>query len=213
MIRNRARYRERDNSKGFSKLEYETELVTFHISTCAPEQSCKGLHKRHRLFWQNGIGGVVHQPDFWPRVADNVWVYRADVKRINGKEMYLDDEEGTHFPCDALLCGTGWQRQVGLFQLETLALELGLPHPEELEPLEMRRYWEKLILDADEAVLKTFLILQHPPPHPRKLQSSTPYRLYRGMAPLKDNTIIFLNHVTVANKLFAAEAQAMWAAA
>jgi hypothetical protein len=146
-------------------------------------------------------------------VAENVWVYRADLKMLNDKELYLEDEDGTHFPCDAVLCGTGWKRQVDLFRPEEKALDLGLPYPKEIEPREIEGYWEKLVMEADERILKKFVILRQPPTHPQKRQSNTPYRLYRGMAPLNDNSILFLNHVSVANKLFAAEAQAMWAAA
>jgi len=146
-------------------------------------------------------------------VAENVWVYRADLKMLIGKELYLHDEDGTHFPCDALFCGTGWMRQADLFHPEGIALELSLPYPENLEPWEMRKRWEKLVMDADKEILQRFIILREPPRHYRKRQNNTPYRLYRGMAPLNDDSILFMNHISVANKLFAAEAQAMWAVA
>jgi hypothetical protein len=68
-------------------------------------------------------------------------------------------------------------------------------------------------MDADATILKKYTILTQPPRHPHKQQDCTPYKLYRGMAPLNDDSILFLNHINIANKLFGAEAQAMWAVA
>lgn len=155
---------------------------------------------------------MVHHEDFWPLVAENVCVYRASVKKLGEKEIYLDDDNASHFPCDAVLCGTGYQRGLDIFSTELL-IRLGLPHPKDLEPRETAAKWEKLVFEADERVLRKFVILRNPPHHPHKLESKTPYRLYRGMAPISDDSIVFINHINIANKLFGAEAQAMWAVA
>jgi hypothetical protein len=94
-------------------------------------------------------------------------------------------------------------------------MELGLPYPKDQEPQETRAKWEKLELEADEVVLKRFPILKDPPPHYHKPETRTPYRLWRGMVPLSPelSNIVFMNHISIANKLFGAEAQAMWAVA
>ena len=42
---------------------------------------------------------------------------------------------------------------------------------------------------------------------------TTPYRLYNGIAPIRDDSIALLNHIVVGNKFRAAEVQAIWAAA
>jgi hypothetical protein len=129
-------------------------------------------------------------------------------------EIYLDDEDITHFPCDAILCGTGWHRGLDMFS-DKLKAKLGLPYPRELnlKSLESEAKWETLVADADKAMLHRFPILRHPPPHTHIESTQTPYNLYRGMAPLHDNSILFMNHITLGNKLFGAEAQAMWAVA
>ncbi|KAF2184197.1 FAD/NAD(P)-binding domain-containing protein [Zopfia rhizophila CBS 207.26] len=80
-VRKRADNKERKSTKGFEKPEYDTDI-----------------------FWQNSTGGAVHHDDFWPLVAENVWVYRDEVKILTNKELCLKD--GSHFPCDAVLCGT-----------------------------------------------------------------------------------------------------------
>jgi dimethylaniline monooxygenase (N-oxide forming) len=143
-------------------------------------------------------------------VAEKVTVHRASVKALLDNELYLDD--GTHFPCDAVLCGTGWKRGLDIFS-RNLLIHLGLPYPKEHESQETAAKWEKLVKEADGKVLAKYLILRNPPPHSHVYETRTPYRLYRGMAPLHDDTVLFMNHIAVANKLFGAEAQAMWAVA
>ncbi|KAK8102081.1 flavin-binding monooxygenase-like protein-like protein, partial [Apiospora sp. TS-2023a] len=189
-VRKSAGYRERKSDKGFEKLEYDTEII-----------------------WQNGTAGGCHFADFWPLVAEKVYVHRASIKLLSGRELYLDDEDGTHFPCDAVLLGTGYKR-VGLDMFdETLCMGLGLPYPKSAEPPEETAKWQKLVGEADAEVLRRFVMLRHPPEHHHIYETRTPYRLYHTMAPLHDDSILFLNHIVAGAKLFAAEAQAIWAVA
>jgi len=164
------------------------------------------------IIWQNGTAGGCHFDDFWPLVAENVHVYRASVRLLSGNELYLDDENDTHFRCDAILCGTGWKRGLEMFDNNTLR-ELGLPYPNDVEPPEETAKWEKLVGDADEKVLKRFVMLRTPPKHYHRPEHRTPYRLYHTIAPLHDDSILFMNHIVAGAKLFAAEAQAIWAVA
>ncbi|KAI4603057.1 monooxygenase [Pestalotiopsis sp. 9143b] len=188
-VRNYAGYKERKSDKGFEQLEYDTEII-----------------------WQNGTAGGCHFDDFWPLVAEKVHAYRDDIKSLNGRELYLNDEDGTHFPCDAVLCGTGWKHGLEMFDDSTL-MALGLPFPKDIEPHEEATKWQKLVGEADEKVLKRFVMLRNPPEHYHKYETRTPYRLYHTMAPVHDNSILFMNHVVAGAKLFAAEAQAIWAVA
>ncbi|KAI1148132.1 flavin-binding monooxygenase-like protein-like protein [Nemania diffusa] len=188
-VRKYAGYRERKSDKGFEKLEYDNDII-----------------------WQNGTAGGCHFADFWSLVAENVYVHRADVKSLGGTELYLDDEDGTHFPCDAVLCGTGWQDGLRIFDNDT-RIRLGLPFPKDIEPQEEAAKWEKLVRKADKQVLDRFVMLRNPPKHYHKYETRTPYRLYQTMAPVHDDSILFMNHIVAGAKLFAAEAQAIWAVA
>lgn len=146
-------------------------------------------------------------------MAEKVYVYRSSVKSLSESELYLDDENSTHFPCDVVLCGTGWKHGLEMFDTSTL-MELGLPYPKETEPQEATAKWERLVGKADEEILKRFVMLRTPPKHYyHKPETRTPYRLYHTMAPVHDDSILFMNHVVVGTKLFAAEAQAIWAVA
>lgn len=188
-VRKYAGYRERESDKGFEQLEYDNYII-----------------------WQNGTAGGCHFADFWPLVAERVYVHRADVKRLGGNELVLDDENGTHIPCDAVLCGTGWKNGLQMFDIDTL-IKLGLPYPKDREPQEEAEKWEKLVSKADEQVLKRFVMLRNPPEHYHKYETRTPYRLYHTIALVHDDSILFMNYVVAGAKFFAAEAQAIWAVA
>ncbi|KAI1079626.1 putative dimethylaniline monooxygenase [Whalleya microplaca] len=164
------------------------------------------------IIWQNGTAGGCHFADFRPLVAEKVYIHRGDVKLLDGNELYLDNESGTHFPCDAVLCGTGWKLGLDIFENSTL-IELGLPYAKDLEPQEETAKWEKLVGKADEEILSRFVMLRSPPKHYHKYETRTPYRLYHTMAPVHDDSILFMNHVVAGAKLFTAEAQAIWAVA
>ncbi|KAK8091771.1 hypothetical protein PG997_002132 [Apiospora hydei] len=181
-VRKYAGYRERKSDKGFEKLEYDNDII-----------------------WQNGTAGGCHFADFWPLVAEKVYVHRGSVKLLGGRELYLDDDDGTHFPCDAVLLGTGWKDGLEMFD-ERVRMELGLPFPKAMEKPEETAKWYKLVSEADEEILRRFVMLRHPPKHYHRYETRTPYRLYHTMAPLHDDSILFMNHIVAGAKLFAAVA-------
>lgn len=181
-------------------------------SSCSLIQSISDTARFPSIIWQNGTAGGCHFADFWPLVAEKVYVHRGDVKLLNVNELYLVDESGTHFPCDAVLCGTGWKCGLDMFENSTL-MELRLPYPKNIEPQKETAKWEKLVGQADEQILGRFVMLRNPPKHYHKYETRTPYRLYHTMAPIHDDSILFMNHVVAGAKLFAAEAQAIWAVA
>ncbi|KAE8446489.1 hypothetical protein EG329_011952 [Mollisiaceae sp. DMI_Dod_QoI] len=186
-VKKRANYKGRESTKGFELLEYDTEI-----------------------FWSNCTGGALHHDDLWPLVAQNVTVYRSTIISLSKKTLTL--RNGTTIPCDALLLGTGWKPGLDFFS-PSLLLSLDLPHNLSLSPSSETQKWEVLTSLADKKILKRFPILANPPPHFQRKLDTTPFRLYNCMVPLHDNTILFLNQITGGNKLFVAEAQAMWACA
>lgn len=90
---------------------------------------------------------------------------------------------------------------------------MGLPFPKDIEPQWETAKWHKLVDAADKQVLRRFVMLRNPPKQCHGYETRTPYRLYRTMAPVNDDSILFMNHIVAGAKLFAAEAQAIWAVA
>ncbi|KUJ08232.1 flavin-binding monooxygenase-like protein-like protein [Mollisia scopiformis] len=186
-IRDVANYKGRASEKGFKGLEYDTPI-----------------------FWQNGTGGAVHHPDLWSSIAENVSVYREDITSLGPKSLTFTS--GLTIPTDALLLGTGWKLGLEFFSPSSL-LSLDLPHDPSTEDPAIAEKWKSLEQEGDAKILRKFPILANPPPHHHRKIPTTPYRLHHCIAPLHDRSIVFLNHITAGNKLFAAEAQAMWVCA
>ena len=66
---------------------------------------------------------------------------------------------------------------------------------------------------ADKEVIDEYPQLAHPPQFFQKPMVKTPYRLYKCMAPLDDDSIVFLGQIRIANNFRVAECQALWATA
>lgn len=62
-------------------------------------------------------------------------------------------------------------------------------------------------------MLADFPILKHPPPHETPEVPTTCLRMYNGIAPLHDASIVFLGRAHLSNAFRTAEAQAVWATA
>lgn len=123
--------------------------------------------------------------------------------------VHITDE--ISIPSDVILCGTGWAPSLQFFSPE-LCAELDVPHAIDAAN-DKDRQWAQLEAEADTAVLARYPQLAHPPPYPRKKYGATPYRLYHGIAPLSDDSIVFIGHVLVGNYFLGTEAQAIWATA
>ncbi|TGO09788.1 hypothetical protein BTUL_0154g00110 [Botrytis tulipae] len=82
-------------------------------------------------------------------------------------------------------------------------LKLDLPRKEE----------KSLTMEGDEGLREKYPLLANPPNHFHRHIDTPPYRLYNGLAPLSDDSILFMYHIREGNKIFAAEAQARWAVA
>lgn len=137
-------------------------------------------------------------------------IHRDELKTLEKDLVRL--KSGEELPCDAIVCGTGWKPSLQFFDNEQLS-DLGLPVPLEHEPPEIMRHWKTLCDAADEDIHSRFPLLAHPPDHPHHEPETTTCRLYQGMAPLNDKSILFMNHVNTGNKILVAEAQALWSVA
>lgn len=165
----------------------------------------------HRLFWQNGTGGLLHKQDFWDVVGQRVHIYLDDISEVDRKLVRL--KSGSEIATDVLLCGTGWNKTCFEFFDPKEAVRLGLPHRFEDETNEESTEWAQREGKADAEILAKFPMLADPPEHFHKSPTTTPYRLYNGIAPVSDNTIAFVGFTSVANYFRGVECQAIWATA
>ncbi|KAF1846034.1 flavin-binding monooxygenase-like protein-like protein [Cucurbitaria berberidis CBS 394.84] len=164
------------------------------------------------IFWMNSAGGALHHKDFWDLIASRVVVHRAHITSTSDHTLHLSND--TQISCDALLLGTGWTSSL-TFLSDELKAELGLPHDHALDSPETAANWNTLEIEAEKEVFKRFPILANPPKHKLKRAYTTPYRLYRGIAPLNDpsHSIVFVNFLLSGNMIMNAESQAPWAVA
>ncbi|EMR86107.1 putative flavin-binding monooxygenase-like protein [Botrytis cinerea BcDW1] len=162
-------------------------------------------------FWCTGPVGLVQHDDFWETISQNVQVYRNDVVSYQNNIITLDN--GKQLIADELLLGTGWDPRQQCFS-DIQAQYLGLPHFEPMDSVEERSLWEKLYEEADRRVIAKFPLLGNPPPHQNRASpDTTVQRLYKGIAPLGDNSIAFLGAIDISNSFRAAETQAIWTTA
>jgi hypothetical protein len=164
----------------------------------------------YRLFWQTGTGGMIHRPDFWDTIAQNVEIYHDDILELEGRIVRL--KSGDEIVTDVLLCGTGFTPSVDFFDHDLLR-ELGLPYTLEGDKDEDAAMWAQLETEADQQILNQFSKLANPPAYYERPIHTTPYRLYNGIASLHDNSVVFIGHILVADYFRAAECQAIWATA
>lgn len=161
-------------------------------------------------FWCTGPLGLAQHDDFWDTIAQNVHIYRKDIRSMKPHAIVLYD--GSEIPVDALLCGTGWKSNYPFFSQE-LARSLGLPHSPEEDSEQETKTWTSLLEAADRQVIAEFPQLEHPPPHRKPDVPTTTAKLYKGIAPLEDHSAAFLGHTDISNAFRAAEAQAIWTTA
>ena len=164
------------------------------------------------FFWSSGPLGMIQHDDFWDLVSQQVNVYRSDPVGTTGTSILLED--GRKVPTDVLFCGTGWDSTYP-FLSSRLICELGLPHKPSKGTIEEEHHWQDLMDAADARILYDYPMLAKPPPGCKPLVGAdlTPARLYQGIAPLTDPSIIFLGRARLSNNFLGAEAQAIWATA
>ena len=162
------------------------------------------------IFWCTGPLGSLQHDDFWDTIAKNVHAYRSDIRRLEPNSIALED--GSEVPADILFCGTGWIQDFP-FLTKDQVVELGLPHSPEDDPQTVSSMWASLMEKVDRQVLADFPKLGNPPPHYSNTRKVTPSRLFNGIAPLNDESIVFVGHAILSNSFRAAEAQAIWVTA
>ena len=156
---------------------------------------------------------MVQHEDFWDLISQKVNIYRGDLSGTTNDAIILDD--GRQVPTDILLCGTGWNANYP-FLSPKQAIELGLPHNPSKDSEEERHIWNNLMDAADQQIKEQYPILANPPSDCKPIGSGTnltPARLYQGIAPLTDASILFLGRARQSNNFLSAEAQAIWATA
>lgn len=137
-------------------------------------------------------------------------IYQSDLRELDPGLVRLESEEV--ISTDVLLCGTGWLPSLDFFDKDLL-IKLDLPHAVEDDPAQYSEKWATLEKEADQKVIQRFPLLADPPAHYTKPRNITPYRLYKGIAPVSDDSIVFIGHVLVGNYFSVTETQAIWATA
>lgn len=94
-------------------------------------------------------------------------------------------------------------------------MRLGLPHKPENAQSKEEQIWSDLMMAADRVISRQYPILTEPPPNCKSTNdtTTTPARLYQGIASLTDPSIVFLGRCRISNYFRCAEAQAIWATA
>jgi len=159
-----------------------------------------------RLFWTSKPPGTMPHDDFWDLVSKHVDVYRGYPVSTTASSLVLDN--GKEVPTDILLAGTGWDSTIHFLSPEQKR-HLGIPHHSEEDIQKDRMAWQTLTDEANKQITNEYPILARP----ILGNDITPARLYQGVAPLADSSLVFLGKVRLPNGFFGAEAQAIWTTA
>ncbi|KAL8726312.1 MAG: hypothetical protein Q9166_006790 [cf. Caloplaca sp. 2 TL-2023] len=169
-----------------------------------------GLQSSTAIFWCTGPIGMIQHDDFWDTIAKNVSVFRHNILELRERCVVLENH--SEVPADALFCGTGWDAQYPFLSKKQI-VEFGLPHASEDDSPDVAKKWASLLQAADDGVVARFPQLADPPTFFERPRNTTATRLYRCIAPLSDDSILFLGDVYLSNAFRTAEAQAIWATA
>lgn len=155
---------------------------------------------------------MMQHEDFWDLVSPKVNIYHCDPVGTTTSSIVLED--GVEVPTDVIFAGTGWHANYPFLSSQQTC-ELGLPHDPAKDTIEQAQDWKTLMNKADQRITNDFPILLNPPPSGKAVADAdlTPARLYQGIAPLTDPSVVFLGRARMSNGFFRAEAQAVWATA
>ena len=146
--------------------------------------------------------------NFWDLVSRHVNIHRGDLVGTTASSILLED--GTEVLTDVLFAGTGWDASCH-FITPTQACEIGLPHKPTQDTAETAQTWQDLMEEAERSIIADYTVLATPPSD--RKPNLTTARLYQGIAPLTDASIVFLGRTKLPNGFFGAEAGAIWATA
>ena len=144
-----------------------------------------------------------------------IHILRESITSMSGTSLQLSNHETIQ--SDAVVFATGWiPSHSPLFDQDTAA-SLGLPIPLDQEAPAEASYWKKLESAADKIVLRLYPKLKDPPFPPRPSVTS-PWRLFRTMAPTSlaaahDYSLVFVGLISNNQVSTHAEISGLWAVA
>jgi dimethylaniline monooxygenase (N-oxide forming) len=162
---------------------------------------------------------MLHNESKFMKLVDEgkyIHVYRDSIKSLDGKDLTLSS--GKTLKSDLVIFATGWKTtHTDMFSDEDLE-ELGLPIDVGRENDSSKEHWARLAKEAEQDIMTTFPILETAPPvfvHPLE---TTPFRLYRSIAPPKlaakgDRSIAFVGTLNNSLNIGSAEVSGLWTAA
>lgn len=134
------------------------------------------------------------------KVADSELVIAGLIRGLEDREMMI--KHPARVPAQPVPVTARPAMKALLFGASA-QIDYQTAHLKDEDAQEVTAKWEKLVGRADEQVLRLFVMLRNPPKHYHKYEPRTPYRLYHTMAPVHDDSILFMNHVVAGAKLFA----------
>ncbi|KAK3368438.1 hypothetical protein B0H63DRAFT_565128 [Podospora didyma] len=176
-------------------------------------------------FWYGTSSGVLNYgTDFLALLkSGQVRVRRADISHLSNHTVHLVDEPTSSGPAklavDAIITATGYSSQRALtFSPSSLAADLGIPTTSPSS--ESIALWSRFNAVADSHITALFPSLISPAAvhTPAKLDKTTPWRLYRGIAPpglaaAGDRSLVFLGMFSNIANITRIEMQCLWALA
>jgi dimethylaniline monooxygenase (N-oxide forming) len=210
---------ERITKRAWKGAGYATrqKIATQETSKDVEEPRGKGFHNLQPdtlLFWQNDSSGINQRNDFFSTIADKVAVYREDISYVTDKAVRLADEDETSLLADVITFATGWAVRNSYSHLDDpSASRLGLPILKSSQNQDEAARWAALDVRAEARILQRFPVLADPPAYYKDTSPLSPFRLYKGMLPISDHSIVFLGKIMLGNHFRAAEVQALWAVA
>ena len=167
------------------------------------------------LFWQNDSTGINQRADFFDVIAKQVTVRRQDIAQMCNNGIVLKDD--TVVEADTVICATGWKIEHPYYD-EATAATLGLPVDVSSVDCNDEAHWNDLLDDAMRAIRHILPILDSkwartPRDRIGNHTELTPFRLWKSIVPLRDQSIVFVGKLMLGNHFRNAEVQALFACA
>ncbi|KAK3371075.1 cofactor FMO1 FAD enzyme [Lasiosphaeria ovina] len=195
------------------------------------------LEPEHSPFWYGTSSGTLNYDiDFLDLVSSGrVRIHRADISHVSHRTIHLVAEDSntaagagygtvkpaevptTELSVDALVAATGYASKPSIsFSPATLLGDLGVPAT--TLDTEQTAFWAKLDAKADGTIRQQFPQLIPGPRRSAVQHSTTPWRLYRGIAPPNlaaagDRSLVFVGIFSNIANTMRLEVQSLWAAA
>ena len=197
----------RINTKAWQEADYDR-----------PDGKENGFHNLKpdtELFWQNDSTGINQRADFFDTIAKKVAVIREDILQMCDNGIVLKD--GTVVEADTVICATGWKIEHPYYD-QTTAATLGLPVDVGSVNCIIEAHWNGLLDGAVKDVHHVLPVLDSQWAKtcgdPKSSHTElTPFRLWKCIVPLHDQSIMFVGKLMLGNHFRNAEVQALFACA